>query len=183
METEKDGVGDDPSFRFLQRMEGPLLRYAMRMLRSEEKAQDAVQETFLRWIRIRPHLPQGREAAWLFAVCRTRALDMMRRERPVKPIDDGEAQICESVAPTPEEVLEQSEAVSEALSALERLPEREQEVLRLKLQEGLSYREISEVTGLSVSHVGVMIHTAIQKIRLHLQKNGLADEAKQRRSQ
>ena len=41
----------------------------------------------------------------------------------------------------------------------------EQVGLRLKLQEGLSYREISEVTGLSISNVGFLLHKGIRSIR------------------
>ena len=48
------------------------------------------------------------------------------------------------------------------------LPENQREVLRLKFQCGLKYREISEVTGLSVSNVGFLIHTAISTLRKDL---------------
>jgi len=52
---------------------------------------------------------------------------------------------------------------------LTRLPENQQEVVRLKFQNGLSYREISRVTELSVSNVGYLIHVAIRKIRQEFQ--------------
>jgi RNA polymerase sigma-70 factor (ECF subfamily) len=45
------------------------------------------------------------------------------------------------------------------------LPDNQQEVIRLKVQNGLSYREISEVTGLSVSNVGFLLHKGIKTIR------------------
>jgi RNA polymerase sigma-70 factor (ECF subfamily) len=51
---------------------------------------------------------------------------------------------------------------------VERLPANQQEVIRLKFQSGLSYREISRVTGLTVSHVGVLIHTGLKSIRIKL---------------
>ena len=41
--------------------------------------------------------------------------------------------------------------------------------MRLKFQNGLSYKEISRVTELSVSNVGYLIHTAIQKLRQQLE--------------
>jgi RNA polymerase sigma-70 factor (ECF subfamily) len=46
-----------------------------------------------------------------------------------------------------------------------RLPERQREVLRLRYHEGLSYQEISDITGCSVSHVGVILHSALQALR------------------
>ena len=51
------------------------------------------------------------------------------------------------------------------LDLLEQLPGNQQEVIRLKFQNGLSYREISGITGLSVSNVGVLIHYGLKAIR------------------
>lgn len=45
------------------------------------------------------------------------------------------------------------------------LPSREQEVLVLRLQQGLSYKQIAEVMDLSVSHVGVLIHQAVTRLK------------------
>ena len=45
------------------------------------------------------------------------------------------------------------------------LTDRQQEVVRLKFQGGLSYREIAEVMDTTVTNVGVMLHKAIKKIR------------------
>ena len=49
--------------------------------------------------------------------------------------------------------------------ALRALPPNQQEVIRLKFQHGLKYKEIAAVTGLSVSNVGFLIHTAIKQMR------------------
>ncbi len=48
------------------------------------------------------------------------------------------------------------------------LPPGHQEVLRLKLAHGLSYADIAQVTGLSVSHVGVKLHEAMKSLRARL---------------
>ena len=61
--------------------------------------------------------------------------------------------------------LEQEEQLSEVLNALKTLPANQQEVLRLKFQSGLSYLEISQITNLTVSNVGFLIHTGIKNIR------------------
>ena len=45
------------------------------------------------------------------------------------------------------------------------LPDNQQEVIRLKFQNDLSYREISEITGLSVSNVGFLLHVGIKRLR------------------
>src|SRR5436305_14736672 len=71
----------------------------------------------------------------------------------------------ESEQPAPFETLEQKEASGFLLKILGTLPPRQQEVLQLKFQNDLSYQEISEITQLSVSNVGVMIHNALRTLR------------------
>lgn len=65
----------------------------------------------------------------------------------------------------PNERIEQKEAGGFLLRIVATLPPRQQEVLQLKFQNDLSYQEISEITHLSVSHVGVLLHTALKTLR------------------
>ncbi|MEM9420291.1 MAG: sigma-70 family RNA polymerase sigma factor, partial [Planctomycetota bacterium] len=51
------------------------------------------------------------------------------------------------------------------LRRLAALPDPQQEVVRLKFQADLSYKQIAEVTGLTVSHVGVLLHQALKTLR------------------
>lgn len=62
-------------------------------------------------------------------------------------------------------------------TALDALPERQQEVVVLKFQNGLSYREIAEVTGLSVSNVGFQLHVALKTLRERLAEDKTAGGA------
>jgi RNA polymerase sigma-70 factor (ECF subfamily) len=149
----------------LTEYEGPLIRYAMTIIGDIERARDAVQDTFLRLCRqrrskVEDHLPQ-----WLFAVCRNRALDIRRKESRLRPLDDGQMSACASADPPPSTVAATNEATGHALRLLARLPVNQQEVVRLKFQNGLSYREISVVTRLSESNVGFLLHTALSTLR------------------
>ena len=67
--------------------------------------------------------------------------------------------------PDPCDRLEQEESTTKALRLLGRLPENQQEVIRLKFQHGLSYKQISAITNLSVSNVGFLIHVALKTLR------------------
>jgi RNA polymerase sigma factor (sigma-70 family) len=51
---------------------------------------------------------------------------------------------------------------------ISQLPSNEQEVLMLRMQQGLSYKQIAEVMELSVSHVGVLIHQAVSRLKQEL---------------
>ncbi|MGH9424725.1 MAG: RNA polymerase sigma factor, partial [Terriglobia bacterium] len=61
--------------------------------------------------------------------------------------------------------IEQTEKLRSALKILGTLPASQQEVIRLKFQSELSYKEISQVTGLSVTNVGFLIHVGLKAIR------------------
>ena len=61
--------------------------------------------------------------------------------------------------------VENQETISRALKAMETLPDHQQEVLRLKFHDELSYKEIATVTGLTVGNIGFLIHTGLKHIR------------------
>ena len=65
----------------------------------------------------------------------------------------------------PHELLERRETEDRAIALLDRLPDNQQEVIRLKFQNDLSYREIADITGHSVSNVGFLLHTGIKRLR------------------
>ena len=67
--------------------------------------------------------------------------------------------------PDPAAVLETEEKLDRISRLFKGLSDNQQEVLRLKFQNGLSYREISEITGLSESNVGFILHTGIKQVR------------------
>jgi len=71
----------------------------------------------------------------------------------------------ENEQPGPVENLEAKEASGFLLQILNTLPPRQQEVLQLKFQNDLSYQQISEITEMSVSNVGVLIHNALKTLR------------------
>ena len=149
----------------VDRYEGPLLRYAARITGDAERARDAVQETFLRLCRQDQVELDGHLAQWLYTVCRNQALDVRRKETPMKAMSPAVAEACTSREPSQAAVLEQQETNHQILQLVDRLPPNQQEVVRLKFQCGLSYREIAAVTELSVSNVGYLIHTAVRALR------------------
>ena len=152
----------------VQRYERQLVRYAARLVGDQQRAQDVVQDTFLQLCRKDPADLDGRLAAWLFAVCRNRALDVRQKESRMSELTERRENIHACLRTEPSSTAEIAETADRVAVVLAQLPENQQEVIRLKFQNGLSYREISEVTSLSVSNVGYLIHTAIKKMRHQL---------------
>ncbi|MEY2519677.1 MAG: hypothetical protein QOF24_1436 [Verrucomicrobiota bacterium] len=149
----------------LQRFERPLLQYATRILGDSDRARDVVQETFVKLQHENRTELDDAPAKWLFAVCRNNALNVCRKEKRMTYLDHELLEARESDQPAPSEKLESKEASGFLLKILGTLPPRQQEVLQLKFQNDLSYQEISEITKLSVSNVGVMIHNALKTLR------------------
>ncbi len=152
----------------LERYERPLVRYAARITGDMERARDVVQETFVRLCAQQRGDVDGHEAEWLFTVCRHRALDVLRKERRMKPADDETIRDCPSGDPSPAALAERDDAHSHVLRVLGSLPANQQEVIRLKFQNGLSYEEISRITHLTVTNVGFLIHTGLKGLRYRL---------------
>ena len=61
--------------------------------------------------------------------------------------------------------MEREETRAMLLTLMDRLPARQQELLRLKFLNGFSYKQISRITALSVSNVGFLIHSAVTRLR------------------
>ena len=128
-------------------------------------ARDVVQDTFLKLCKQDESTVGSKLAPWLFTVCRNRAVDVCRKEGRMKAATETQLQDQPDAVGDPGEAIELGETVAGLLSHVARLNNQQQEVLRLKFHGGLSYREIADVTGLTSSHVGVILHTAISKLR------------------
>jgi RNA polymerase sigma-70 factor (ECF subfamily) len=70
-----------------------------------------------------------------------------------------------SAEPSPAAQLEHKEQTARLARLLEHLPENQREVLRLRFQCDLSYKEIADITNLGVGNVGFIIHTALKRLR------------------
>ena len=149
--------------------EKPLTRYAAHITGDIEQAREVVQDTFLKLCHQKPAQIHGHLAQWLYTVCRNRALDVLRKERRMTGISNAQLQMQAHSGPEVSTTMEKEEQLADVLDILGTLPANQQEVIRLKFQADLSYLEISQVTSLSVSNVGFLIHTGIKTIREKVQ--------------
>ncbi|MGJ8651707.1 MAG: RNA polymerase sigma factor [Opitutaceae bacterium] len=142
-----------------------LTRYAASILHDDDSAKDVVQDVFLRLWKEPRATVEGHERAWLFKVCRNRALDIYRKGGRMQPMNDALADQTPVDTPSPQLQAEQHDTHVRILQMIQSLPENQQEVVRLKFQNGMSYKEIAAVTELTVTNVGFLLHTAIQTLR------------------
>lgn len=164
----------------LARYERPLVRYTQSITGDVESARDVVQETFIKLARGEMRDASGVEEhtrhteAWLFTVARNRALDHHRKFSRIIPMPLPEDR--PSGAPGPAAVLEQRESATSLFRLLDALSPNQREVIRLKFQNDLSYREIADVTQLSVTNVGFLLHTGLKKLRELLREQSAPED-------
>ena len=141
--------------------ERSLLAYAAHLLRSNEAARDIVQETFARLCE-----PRHAEVAlpeWLFVVCRNLAIDRLRKERRMSVLDSTTIDSTETSDPPAR--LERADESRRLVTMLADLPPRQQEAVRLKFQQGLSYAQIATVMDTNANNVAALIHTGLKALR------------------
>lgn len=156
----------------LARFEGPLLVYARTILRDGDRSRDVVQDTFLRLCQQSPRPADAALAGWLYTVCRHRALDVLRKETRMQPLDDATARARPTPEPGPSGIATTRDDAARALQVLAGLPRNQQEVVELKLRHHLSYAEIARITGHSVGNVGFLLHTGLKNLRARLGIDG-----------
>lgn len=163
-------------------LESPLLVYARRLVPDLEMAEDLVQEAFLRLHPLFDEVHSPR--AWLYRTVHNLALNHRREAGKivpfVAPVDHEAAHEPDSrrerdfvdPLPLPDDELARREGVGLVRRQLENLDPRSRELVRLKFNEGLSYEQISQRTGLKVGHVGYLLHHALKDLAADLKKAG-----------
>jgi RNA polymerase sigma factor (sigma-70 family) len=151
--------------------ESSLIAYASSIFNGDEdRARDVVQDTLLKLYLADPVRVSENLKAWLYAVCRNRAFDVLRKENRMVLSDDGEPMDwLDEWQPDPSDEAGRDELLGHVWTVLEQLPRNQREVIRLKFQHDLSYKEISNITGLSVTNVGFLLHTGVKRLRKLLQ--------------
>jgi RNA polymerase sigma factor (sigma-70 family) len=151
--------------RALESYESMLIGYAFTILNDLDLARDVVQDTFIRLCQQDLGKVQDKLKSWLFTVCRNRALDVLRKGKRTHPLDETLSQNIPDPDLQPDEKLDQQELFSQLASYLDRLTSNQRDTIVLKFQQGLSYQEIQEITGLTATNIGFLIHGGLKRLR------------------
>ncbi len=158
-------------------LEGPLLGYALRLLGDACAAQDIVQDAFMK---LHAQFDDVREPRrWLYRTVHNLALNYRRRADKIVPLavdyEDAPNAAPEATdpQPLPDEQIARWEGIGLVRLSLDTLDERSRELIRLKFNDGLSYKEMGARTGLTTGHVGYLLHHAIKAIADELARNGV----------
>jgi RNA polymerase sigma-70 factor (ECF subfamily) len=148
---------------------------ALRVTRNHHDAEDVFQEVFLRiWKQGESFLKLDKPDSWVYRVTLNLSLDMVeKRRKSPKPVDmeySGVDDMKPADGPSPE-----GRAINEELKALlrrsaERLPRAQREVFILRNDEGLSYRDISQVLQCPEDRARANFYQAMKSLRRQMQE-------------
>ena len=142
-------------------------RVAFHILESREEAEDAVQELYLKLYESKHRLNAvSNPLAYGISVLRNICIDRIRRRtvRKAEPVDE---RIPLEDAP-PDSRTASKDLLESLMTEMDKLPDRQARVLKMKAVEGLDYKEIAEMTGLSQVHVRVLVSTARKTLKRRL---------------
>jgi RNA polymerase sigma factor (sigma-70 family) len=190
----------------LDEYEVRLLRYALRLLGDADLARDCVQHAFLKLCddkvagTLRVPSPENgksiaddgtrsvpttkdRLAAWLFRVCRNRAVDQLRQAGREESLSAAPTGADNGPSPPLDRELDPAEASESRELAvclrelIAKLPTAQREAIDLWC-EGFCYREIAEITSRQEGHIRVLVHRGLTRLREHPRVRGWLEESR-----
>ena len=145
--------------RSILRLQPRLQRIAESIIGNPESAEDAVQEAVITlWKQRLTISSQDLEKLGLTVVKR-RSIDLLRKQKPTVPIDTESLMLAEA----PQDDSEERYHLARQL--VDRLPDRQRDVILMKYEEGMSNKEIEQATGMSSTHLYATLSRAYKALR------------------
>jgi len=155
----------------IEQYESPLIGYATGFVHDVDRAKDIVQDTFIKLYKQDVEKVKKSLKAWLYTVCRNRALDVLRKEKRMVSVESEEIERDSISLETPGDEILKKERMARLFEYMEKLSENQKDVIQMKFQYGLSYQEIEKKTGLTSGNIGFLIHGGLKKLREILPEN------------
>ena len=158
-------------------LESPLLGYALHYTGGPGLAEDVVQEAFMKLHAQFESVEKPRQ--WLYRTVHNLALNQRREAQktiPLEPaVENENPSATETADPAllPDEQIIRLEGIGLVRLSLEALDERSRELVKLKFNDELSYKDIAARTGLTAGNVGFILHHALKTIAAELAKTGI----------
>lgn len=173
--------GDNRAFDILlERYQSKLYSYILYVVKNEEMTEDIFQETFMKaivTIKQGRYTDTGRFASWLTRIAHNLIIDNFRQEKYENTVsnDDTEKDLFNDSRLTDsnvEEQIVQKQIHTDVRKLVELLPDNQKEVIQMRFYLGLSFKEISEKTGVSINTaLGRMRYAILNMRRIAKEKN------------
>lgn len=166
----------------LTRHQAKVYNYILQMVKDRNLADDIFQETFVKAITT---IKQGRYAeagkfsAWVCRIARNLIIDNFRQEKVEATVstDDSNFDVLnrkDLSEDTIEDMLIDSQIQADVRRIVKQLPESQREVLIMRYYKGLSFKEIADITGVSINTALGRMRYAILNLRRIAKENRIA---------
>ena len=175
-------IGNNLAFdELLLRHQKNVFNYIYFIIRNREMAEDVFQETFIKaitTIKQGRYTENGKFRAWIMRIAHNLVIDYFRQERSENTVSNDETEIdllnnanlCDE---TIEDRLVYGQILEDVKKLVLYLPQSQKEVLEMRYYQGLSFKEISEQTGISINTALGRMRYAILNIRKMAEENGI----------
>jgi RNA polymerase sigma-70 factor (ECF subfamily) len=175
-ETSAEPPGWETIEELFAALESPLLGYALRYTGARAQAEDVVQEAFMKLHAQFEQIEKPRQ--WLYRTVHNLALNQRRaagKTVSLEKFSDDENSAAEPADTTlpPDEQMLRLEGIGLVRISVAALDQRSRELVRLKFNDELSYKDIAARTGLTAGNVGFILHHALKTIAAELAKTGV----------
>ena len=150
------------------------------IVRDSELANDLFQDTFIKVIRLLKegkYVEEGKFLPWILRIAHNMSIDHFRRNKKMRmvrsrdevdvfaKIDTGEAHV--------EDLLVEGQIHSDVRRIIDELPEDQREVVRMRMYDNLSFKEIAETTGVSINTALGRMRYAVINLRKIVGENNI----------
>ncbi len=180
--VERYANGENKAFDIiLERYQNRLYSYIFYFVKNEELTEDLFQETFVKaimTIKQRRYTESGKFFSWLTRIAHNMIIDTFRQERYENTVsnDVDDRDLLNNCRLTDENIEEKiilSQIHTDVCRMVELLPENQREVVQMRFYMGLSFKEISEQTGVSINTALGRMRYAILNLRRIAQEKKL----------
>lgn len=158
----------------LSRIEASLFSYIMFVVHDEEKANDIFQETFVKAImklQKREYVPSGKFGSWCVRIAHNIIMDQYREKQSRHIVETGEDNDLSRLGSDDvllknrENDLVNKQVFADVRRMMEHLPAVQREVVYMRFYQELSFKEIAEITNVSINTSLGRMHYALNNLR------------------
>ncbi|MBO6050495.1 MAG: sigma-70 family RNA polymerase sigma factor [Bacteroidales bacterium] len=172
--------GDESALKTLiLRHEQKIFTYILSSVKSRELAEDLFQDTFIKVIntlRAGAYKDEGKFAQWVMRIANNLKIDYFRKAQRLPAYEsNGDFDIFDTLSiedPSVEQKMIQEQVYSDIQDLLHYLPEEQREVLEMRIYQDISFKEIAELTKVSINTaLGRMRYALINLRKMIEEKN------------
>jgi RNA polymerase sigma-70 factor, ECF subfamily len=168
------GAGDLQAFEYLvKKYQSPVLNFVYRLVGDRDAAEDILQEVFWGLYRAAPRFEaRAQLSTWLFKIAYNFSMNEIKRRKRYLNLKEALHDLPHAeTGPSALSAIEARELEKDVMTALDQLPENQKAAMLLRVNEDLSYAEISEVLSVSFSSAESLIFRARTRLRQILKSN------------